>query len=110
MLGLREAIPLEGAAGGFPGSTTEYWVRHADGSSERVSTKATGIVLREGDSFEYWASSGGGVGDPLDRATEAVAADVARRLLDVEDARRVYGVVLHDGTVDDVATRSCRAE
>src|SRR5262249_27531783 len=73
MLGLREAIPLEGAAGGYPGATTEYWIYRADNTKQQVSTKASGIVLHEGDTFEYWSASGGGVGDPLDRSPEAVA-------------------------------------
>ncbi len=110
MLGLRESLPLEGAAGGFPGATTEYRVRRADGTSERVSTKASGIVLHSGDTFEYSSASGGGVGDPLDRDPAAVAADVAAGRLAAEDARTVYGVVLVDGVVDPDATETRRAE
>jgi N-methylhydantoinase B len=109
MLGLREAIPLEGAAGGFPGETTEYWIRRADGTSERISTKAGGVVLEDGDSFEYWAASGGGVGDPLDREPEAVVRDVTTGRLDAEYASAVYGVVFRNGKVDPAGTAKRRA-
>jgi N-methylhydantoinase B len=109
MLGLREATALEGAAGGFPGSTAEFWITHQDGRSERISGKASGVVLRGGDTFEFWTGSSGGVGDPLDREPDAVAHDVATGYLGAEDAGRVYGVVLDgDGAPDVEASSSAR--
>jgi N-methylhydantoinase B len=111
MLGLREWLPLHGAAGGFPGSTSVYRVTRADGTTERISTKASGLVLHEGDVYELDGGSGGGVGDPLDRLPDAVTDDVATRQLDPADADGVYGVVLHpDGTADPDATAARRAE
>jgi N-methylhydantoinase B len=105
MLGLREALPLEGAAGGFPGATTRYEVTRADGTKERISTKASGVRLGADDTFEFWAASGGGVGDPLDRDPDAVARDVRAGRLSGADAAGTYGVVLGpDGAVDTAAT------
>jgi N-methylhydantoinase B len=109
MLGLRETTALEGAAGGFPGATAEFWVTRADGSPERISTKASGVVLHEGDTFEFWTGSGGGVGDPLDRAPDHVAADVAPGWLTADQAEQVYGVLLdRDGRPEAAATRARR--
>jgi N-methylhydantoinase B len=111
MLGLREAMPLEGAAGGYPGSTTRYQITRAGGAVERVGTKDSGVVLRAGDVFEFWTGTGGGVGDPLDRDPEAVARDVAAGGLTSRDAATVYGVVLRrSGRVDPGATARRRDE
>jgi N-methylhydantoinase B len=109
MLGTREWLPLDGAAGGYPGSTAVYEVERADGSVERISTKASGIVLHAGDTFEVRAGSSGGLGDPLDRDPEAVVHDVATTRITRADAERHYGVVIDDdGAVDATATAARR--
>ncbi len=111
MLGTREWMPLDGAAGGGPGSTTVYEVTRHDGTVDRVSTKASGIVLERGDTFELRAGSSGGVGDPLDRQSSAVDRDIAVGRITADDAAAVYGVVVRpDGHVDEVATERRRAE
>ncbi|MGH2871499.1 MAG: acetone carboxylase subunit gamma, partial [Solirubrobacteraceae bacterium] len=53
---------------------------------------------------------GGGYGDPIDRDPEAVARDVAERLVSVAVARDIYGVVLDGAAVDGVATGARRLE
>jgi N-methylhydantoinase A/oxoprolinase/acetone carboxylase beta subunit/N-methylhydantoinase B/oxoprolinase/acetone carboxylase alpha subunit len=115
MLAMRAYLPLEGAAGGMPGATTELRIRHRDGSREVVSTAAAGVVVDAGDAFEIRCASGGGVGDPLNRRPERVAQDVNRRLFSAVDAADVYGVMLTEaGDVDEAATadqrRSLRQE
>jgi N-methylhydantoinase B len=110
MLGIREALPLEGAAGGYPGSTTVYEITRADGTMERVSTKASGITLHAGDTFHFRTGSGGGVGDPLDREPDAVAADVAAGSITIDDAASVYGVVLGDGLATAARRDELRAD
>src|SRR2546430_16147090 len=68
MLGMRAFVPLEGAAGGMPGATTELLLHRAGVEEpERVSTAAAGVVLNAGDTFEIRCASGGGVGDPFYR-------------------------------------------
>ena len=52
---------------------------------------------------------GGGWGDPLERASEAVLEDVGAGLVSPERARSVYGVVIRDGQVDANETIACRA-
>jgi N-methylhydantoinase B len=111
MLGMRRWLPLEGAGGGFPGATTQFTVRRASGAggAEEVPTHAAGIVLEEGDVFEFRCASGGGYGDPLDRPMGDVALDVARGGYTAEEARAVYGVVLGaDGQPSVAASEQAR--
>jgi N-methylhydantoinase B len=111
MLGIREWLPLEGAAGGFPGPPTQFLVRRADGSSERISNKAADVIIREDETFVTRCASGGGVGDPLDRRIEAVGEDVAAGLITREEADAVYGVMLRtDAAPDQAATAARRSE
>jgi len=111
MLGMRRWLPLEGAAGGFPGATTQFVVHRHAGASEEVPTHAAGIVLLEGDVFEFRCASGGGYGDPLDRPVADVANDIARGRYTIDEARRVYGVVLGpDGQPDVAASNEARDE
>jgi N-methylhydantoinase A/oxoprolinase/acetone carboxylase beta subunit/N-methylhydantoinase B/oxoprolinase/acetone carboxylase alpha subunit len=108
MLAMRAYLPLDGAAGGMPGATTGLAVRRRDGSHEQVSTAAAGVVVEAGEAFEIRCSSGGGVGDPLMRHPDRVAADVARGLLSAAEAAGIYGVVLRQGKVSPAATERKR--
>ena len=111
MLGIREWMPLEGAAGGWPGVTASFLRHRVDGTVERISTKASGVVLARGESFEFRCPTAGGTGDPLDRDPGAVAQDVEDELMSVQDANEVYGVLLlGDGTPDVDATHRRRSE
>jgi N-methylhydantoinase B len=63
-----------------------------------------GVVFSRSD-------GGGGLGDPLDRPTDAVLRDVRGGAVSVEQARDLYGVVL-DGaaeSVDEIATSAVRS-
>ncbi len=65
-------------------------------------------VLQPGDVLEIRSAGGGGRGDPFDRAPWRVAQDVARGYVSRQAAERDYGVVIRDGTVDQVATEALR--
>jgi N-methylhydantoinase B len=111
MLGMREHLPLTGMAGGFPGATTRFSVRHRDGSEEPIDGHAVGVVVAEGDMFEFLCASGGGWGDPVCREPAAVADDVALGRVTRDEAADVYGVVVdEDGAPVLTATGSRRAE
>ena len=56
------------------------------------------------EAFEIRCSSGGGVGDPLLRDPQKVAADVGQGLLSAAEAAAVYGVVLRRHQVSMTAT------
>jgi N-methylhydantoinase B len=86
MLGMRRWLPLEGASGGLPGNRTQFLVHRAGDRTEEVPTHASGIVIGEGDTFQFRCASGGGFGDPLERDPELVAGDVELFALSATDA------------------------
>jgi N-methylhydantoinase B len=96
MLAMRERLPLLGMAGGFPGATTSFRIRRADGAWEPVDGHAMNVVVGADDEFEFRCASGGGWGDPLDRDPQAVARDVRLGRIGREQAATTYGVVLDD--------------
>ena len=95
-----------GRAGGNFGNTST----RPDGQ-ERDLGKTTVTRPERGERVRLWSAGGGGFGDPLTRAPEAVAADVEAGLVSRERARSAYGVVLDEsGTLDRDATASLRAD
>lgn len=112
--GDRAVTPPYGVFGGKPGSPARCTIHRRDGTRERVAPqmmKADGIRLSSGDVVVIEAPSGGGYGNPLERAIESIEADVADRLLSVERARSEYGVVIDEQTLksDVPATRVLQA-
>src|SRR5262249_34743048 len=122
-------VPPHGVGGGYPaGAGIFYPIRasnvdalldegimptreRVDGHSESVRSKLTHLKLARGDIFVATAGGGGGVGDPLLRAPELVAADIAAEYLTTAHAREMYGVIIDsDGNVDAAATEQRRAE
>jgi N-methylhydantoinase B len=113
----------EGLGGGYPGGANDYvWVR-APGEMHNVDHFAQSLDTIPGDSepiswgvfplmgndalYVRW-NGGGGIGDPLDRPAEKVAADVDAGLISEQAASEVYGVVRKDRTVDGSATETKR--
>lgn len=121
-------VPPRGAAGGLPGSTG-FWHQMTDNNVEASleggtfpgEEEITGTVLdsaaqnasvyfRTGDIYKVIHGGGGGVGDPLLRAGERVAADVRDGYVSREMAAQIYGVVLDDAlAVDHEATTGRRS-
>jgi len=65
------------------------------------------VMLADGDTT---TGKEAGYGDPLDRDVERVRQDVTEQLVSREAAAALYGVVLRDGQVDELATRARREE
>ena len=107
-LGMRRAIPLPGLFGGYPGACTLFEVR-PNGVGHTVGLNAAGIALAADETFRFANASGSGLGDPLERTVDAVAADVREGYVSAAAAERVYGVVLGGGSVDADATTAARA-
>ena len=80
-----------------------------DGEPVFVGSKQRGIVQRDADVMELAWCAGGGLGDPFDRAPEAVLRDVLRGAVTSGWAQDVYGVVVRDGALDAEATDARRA-
>ena len=84
----------EGLAGGMPGGgTNEAELIRANGANERFGIR-TEIPVGPGDVIVINGAGGGGYGDPLDRAAEAVRDDVREGYVSVDAALASYGVVL----------------
>jgi N-methylhydantoinase B len=111
-----------GVAGGEPGSLQSFVVirgardlaarrlEELAGEPETLAPKGT-IELGPEDVFVHRYGGGGGLGDPLDRAPEAVAADVVAGLVSPAAAITEYFVVLTaHGEVDGPATTAARDE
>jgi N-methylhydantoinase B len=69
---------------------------------QRVNVGTEGVVVVE------W-NSGGGYGDPLRRDPAAVVSDVVSGNVTSTRAASLYGVVVHDGALDEAATDAARA-
>jgi len=99
-----------GVLGGETGMRSTKRLVRTDGSQQWLPSKVEGIKVQEGDILYFNTWGGGGWGDPYARDPEMVRADVERRLVTVEGARR-YGVVIDDnGSVDVAATSVLREQ
>lgn len=105
----RNRTPPWGIEGGDPGSTNGLQVERAGVTTAFARTP--GHRLRRGDRVRIVTGGGGGWGDPLQRAPEAVRADVRDGLIDGPEAERLYGVALDaaTGAVDAERTATLRA-
>ena len=96
--------------GGQPGQRSSKHLVRADGTDQWLPSKCEGVEVKAGDILYFNTWGGGGWGDPYRRDPEIVRLDVERGLVSAAGARR-FGVVLEDdGSVDESATRSLRAE
>ena len=122
-----QAFPTAfGVDGGYPGNTAMYkmvrdgnvdeWfargeipadISDVDGTLEYLPPKYETQEMPR-DVFEHTWSGGGGYGDPLERPPEKVLADVINDAVSVAAARKFYGVVIVDGSLDVKATETER--
>jgi len=99
-----------GLSGGEAGATGYTWFMPKGGDGCEIG-KIDVLSMEPGDRLKIGTQGGGGYGDPLARAPERVAEDVANGFVSAETARDAYGVVLSgDGTVDRNATQARREE
>jgi N-methylhydantoinase B len=105
----RRAFLPFGLAGGQPGAPSMNWLTR-DGVTEALPSKFC-INLRRDDIYRLEVPGGGGWGDPLARAPDAVLRDARGGLVSVTAAARDYGVVIAAGwVVDAAATDALRAK
>ena len=98
-----------GVNGGEPGMRSTKTLKRIDGSEENLPSKCDRIAVHAGDILYFDTWGGGGWGDPLARDPALVLADVNRKLVSVEGARR-YGIVISNAKVDETATASLREQ
>jgi N-methylhydantoinase B len=101
--------PPWGIDGGMAGGSGRVLVNPGTNHARELAPLSDGNVLRHGDVLRIETGGGGGHGHPFDRPPEHVAEDVAGGFVTAEAARRLYGVALVDGKIDESATATLRA-
>ncbi|MFL6799845.1 MAG: hydantoinase B/oxoprolinase family protein [Xanthobacteraceae bacterium] len=109
---MKHIIPPNGCAAGAPGRPGSLWINPDTSNAKRLPTRYADYPLRAGDVFRLDSPGGGGYGDPLTRAPDAVLDDVREGIVSLAAAREAYGVVLvakaPDWAVDGSATEALR--
>jgi N-methylhydantoinase B len=105
------AFPCWGANGGLAGRGGTIIVNPGSPAERRIPPIGDGFAVEVDDVVQVITPGGGGWGDPFTRPVERVRADVLRRFVSLEGARRDYGVVVDPVTfaVDEAATARLRS-
>ena len=102
-----------GLRGGRSAPLSRVVQTHHDGNQMSLPSKIV-VGVKAGEMLDIVTSGGAGFGDPLERAPEAVLADLLDGRVTREAAERDYGVIVRehgaDLTIDEKATRQRRAE
>jgi N-methylhydantoinase B len=106
----RTRMPPFGLFGGKPGATGGIVLNQGRPDERRLGPKNPLMLVNKGDVLTFLPAGAGGYGDPLERPTAEVLADVVNGYVGVESARHDYGVVLtaNDRDVDIAATKAER--
>jgi N-methylhydantoinase B len=87
-----------GLLGGKPGSCSEKWIIHKDGTQKSLPSKIDQVQVYPGDRIVFRTAGAGGWGDPLERDAESVCRDVVRQLVSAASAESDYGVFVNNDT------------
>ncbi len=93
----RRKIPNYGLNGGHSGSLAKMALNPDD---ENRDLPKIVLPLRKGDLFRARVAGAGGWGNPLERDVNKVLDDVRSGLVSIERARKVYGVVINENTIE----------
>ncbi len=106
VLAEKAVLPPFGVSGGAAGARNHFWVRRDDRAVEPspLPGKVSAFPILPDDVLVMDSSGGGGFGDPLERALDAVAADVVEGYVTPEAAESIYGAVIRAGAVDAEAS------
>jgi N-methylhydantoinase B len=112
VLSERNIFPPYGVNGADSAAPNRFYVIRDSLSVEPspMPGKVSGFPLEPGDRVVVLTAGGGGYGDPLERDSDAVFADITEGYVTEEQARMRYGVVIRKRTVDVGATKELRAE
>lgn len=112
----RERSVTWGLWGGLPSYPHGVWVNPGAANERYLGSIFSGVPLYQGDTVTRPSAGGGGLGDPLKRAPEAVLEDVIDGYVSVGRALKDYGVVVHlvdadlaEYRLDLPATQAARA-
>jgi N-methylhydantoinase B len=98
-----------GREGGHPGVVARAVLNPGSPQAEIIG-RIDVLHPAEGDVLGITSPGGGGYGDPAKRNPELVARDVRNGFITSEEAASEYGVIVHNGQVDDERTSAVRAE
>lgn len=87
-----------GLNGGHDGSNNKFEILKADGSVDGPYGKYPRYPLQPGDAISMITATGGGYGDPLKRDPDKVAMDAKNEFITIEDAEKIYGVLIDPNT------------
>ena len=107
--GERHRTAPWGLFGGGAGASAKSLLL-PDGEAPVLIPSKLEFTMHPGDVLDVWTTGGGGYGDPLERAPQAVLADVLDRKVSVSSARIDYGVVIEGREVVEEATSALRDE
>ena len=85
-----------GINGGLPSMPQGVWLNPGREGARFLGAVFSGVPIKSGDTFTRPSAGGGGFGDPLERAPEAVREDVMNGYVTIGRARTDYGVVLRE--------------
>ena len=88
----RHEFPPWGASGGREGSPNYVEVLRAAGGPPERYGKVSRLALRRGDLVRLVTGTGGGVGEPRERAANLVRADLANGIITSREAIEIYGL------------------
>ncbi len=109
MFGDGMKIPPYGLNGGQPGSLNRAQLRTMD-DTITLKSKEAPRRLKSGDTIKLVSSSGGGWGNPFERDTRKVLADVLDGIVSIEMARQIYGVAIGPQGIDLAETKQLRSK
>ncbi|WP_323794613.1 hydantoinase B/oxoprolinase family protein [Nisaea sp.] len=112
LFGERGRFAPHGVVGGGDAALNKFIYEQADGDhTPPMASKMVGIKLAQGQKVRLETPGGGGYGDVLERAPDAVAEDVRLGYVSADAAAKTYRTIIAgDGTVDTAATEVLRAE
>jgi N-methylhydantoinase B len=87
-------VPAPGMAGGLPSNTTRIRRNPGTPEEEELHSKASGLVMRAGETIRVETLGGGGFGAPAERSAEALAVDLREGKVSRDAALRDYGEAL----------------
>jgi N-methylhydantoinase B len=113
----RERSVTWGLWGASPSVPHGVWLNPGTEKEHYLGSLFSGFPLAAGDTVIRPSAGGGGLGDPLKRATSAVLDDVIDGYVSIDRARKDYGVVIeeidpdiNEYRVDEEATRAERSQ
>lgn len=84
-------VPAPGAAGGLPSNVTRILRNPGTAAEEVLHSKASGLVMKAGETIRVETLGGGGFGPPSERPLHLLAADLREGKVSRAAAERDYG-------------------